>query len=188
MQCTCVIYSEACSATLQTGLLTEWQLSCIKGLWCFESIITDYKNVSFNWVKEFTPNLLLHNNVYPPSRVDGLIWCRPMQMLYHLENQSLELNCCFSWTLISAACSQFYKQCHLLLDACGHFDGHLLGLTHDSSDCRPGALESVTCRAVYVSVEGLCHIYKRHLRFSHSESSSFYVLVCLFVFSPHETP
>lgn len=130
-------------------------------------------------MKEFTPNLLLHNNVYPPSRVDGLIWCRPMQMLYHLENQSLELNCCFSWTLISAACSQFYKQCHLLLDACGHFDGHLLGLTHDSSDCRPGALESVTCRAVYVSVEGLCHIYKRHLRFSHSESSSFYVLVYL---------
>lgn len=41
------------------------------------------------------------------------------------------------------------------------------------------ALESVTCRAVYVSVEGLCHIYKRHLRFSHSESSSFYVLVYL---------
>lgn len=88
-------------------------------------------------MKEFTPNLLLHNNVYPPSRVDGLIWCRPMQMLYHLENQSLELNCCFSWTLISAACSQFYKQCHLLLDACGHFDGHLLGLTHDSSDPEP---------------------------------------------------
>lgn len=130
-------------------------------------------------MKEFTPNLLLHNNVYPPSRVDGLIWCRPLQMLYHLENQSLELNRCFSWTLISAAFPQFYKQCHLLLDARGHFDGHLLGLTRDSSDCRPGAPESVTCRAVYVSVESLCRIYKRHLRFSHSESSSFYVLVCL---------